>query len=115
MARARGCAGRTPDGVQRTHNVMKRGEPYAERFGWFWKFPWAWLAMFGFVIYVVIERLTHELGAADSIKAITGIAGLAIGHGVHEHVHYLRLRATTGQDQGGSLPPPPPGDAPPQR
>jgi hypothetical protein len=69
--------------------------------------------MLGFVVYVVIERLSHELGAADSIKAITGIAGLAIGHGVHEHVHFLRVRATTTQDQGGSLPPPPPGQAPP--
>jgi hypothetical protein len=57
--------------------------------------------MLAVVAYVVIERVAGSLSAADSVKAITGIAGLAIGHGVHEHVHYLRLRTTTKQPDGG--------------
>jgi len=76
-------------------SLVEPGEPYAtgwERF--IYGVPWALLLILGVLVYVVIEQITDHLAAADAVKAITGIAGLAIGHGVHEHVHYLRLRAT---------------------
>lgn len=62
--------------------------------------PWALLLIVAVIVYVGAERRAGSLSAADSVKAITGLAGLAIGHGVHEHVHYLRLRATTVNSQG---------------
>jgi hypothetical protein len=35
--------------------------------------------------YVVVELFNHGLTPAQGVSAIVGIAGLAIGHGVHEH------------------------------
>jgi hypothetical protein len=54
--------------------------------------PWALLLILGVVVYVLIERLSDHLNSKDSIDAITGVAVLAIGHGVQHHVHYQRVR-----------------------
>jgi hypothetical protein len=51
------------------------------------------------VAHIVVEGISGGLEAADSVAAITGVALLAIGHGVCHCVHYLRLRATMDQSE----------------
>ena len=50
--------------------------------------PWALLLMFIIAGYVVVELITGGLTPSKGVGAIVGIAGLAIGHGVHEHARH---------------------------
>jgi hypothetical protein len=48
----------------------------------FYDVPWALLLIVLIVVYVLTK---HGLKPSDQVSAIVGIAGLAIGHGIHEH------------------------------
>lgn len=52
--------------------------------------PWALLVMILVVGYVVAELRNGGLKPSEGVSAIVGIAGLAIGHGVHEHARHRK-------------------------
>jgi hypothetical protein len=54
--------------------------------------PWALVLILFVLVYVGFERYSAGLKPSDAVSAIVGVAGLAIGHGVHEHAVEQRAK-----------------------
>jgi hypothetical protein len=84
-------AGPAPTFVE--EGLMNQREKWWERLAY--EVPWALVLILSVLVYVGFERYSAGLKPSDAVSAIIGIAGLAIGHGVHEHA--VEQRATRHQ------------------